>query len=90
MSQAAPKTALKPPAETPNMGGARAMRSSEAEGQLGRKDIEALTGQDVTNASQGMTYLESTLLTVPGILYTAETIMGALFQISMLPGIKNS
>jgi len=37
-----------------------------------------------------MSYLDSTLLTVPGVPFTVETLVGALFQISMLPGIKGS
>ena len=37
-----------------------------------------------------MSYLESSMLTVLGVPFTIETLVGALFQISMLPGIKGS
>jgi hypothetical protein len=47
-------------------------------------------GQEIMNAMEGMRYLESTLLTIPDILYNVKVIMGALFQISMLPSIKTN
>jgi hypothetical protein len=69
----------------------RVTRSTESDGSpLSRTEIEKMDGQEVTDAKKGMSYLESTLLTVPGVPYTAETLVGALFQISMLPGIKGS
>jgi hypothetical protein len=49
-----------------------------------------LVGQEIMDATDGVHYLESTLLTVPGTPYTAVELTGALFQISMLPGIKMS
>jgi hypothetical protein len=72
-------------------GNTRSTRSTDAEGsRMSREDIEQLPGQDITDAIEGMRYLESTVLTVPGIPYTADTIAGALFQISMLPGSKTN
>jgi hypothetical protein len=41
-------------------------RSNDTDSRLSRKDIEALEGQEVANAKEGMTYIESTLLKVPG------------------------
>jgi hypothetical protein len=57
-------------------------------GHLSREEIEEMPGQEIRNKTEGMRYLESTLLTVPEVPYTTKTIMGALFQMSMLPGIK--
>jgi len=37
---------------------------------------------------EDMRYLESTLLTVLGVPYATAELVSALFQISMLPGIK--
>ena len=69
----------------------RLTRSTEADTPpLNRKDIEELPDQEITSTEGGMSYLDSTLLTVPGVPFTAETLVGALFQISMLPGIKGS
>ena len=48
-----------------------------------------MAGQEVTCAKEGMKFLESTLLTVLGVPYTAREQVGTLFQISMLPSIKN-
>ena len=39
---------------------------------------------------EGMSYLESTLLTIPGVPYMMDTLVRALFQILMLPRIKGS
>jgi hypothetical protein len=67
----------------------RNTRSTDAEGSwLSREEIEVLSEQEITDVTEGMRYLESTLLTVPGIPYTSNTLAGALFQTSMLPGIK--
>jgi hypothetical protein len=63
-------------------------RADNKSGQLSRAEIEMLPGQEIMNAKEGMRYLESTLLTVPDIPYTTESITRALFQILMLPGIK--
>jgi hypothetical protein len=72
-------------------GDTRNTKSTDAEGsQLSREEIELLPGQEVTDVIEGVKYLEFTLLTVPGIPYTAETMIGALLQISMLPGIKTN
>jgi hypothetical protein len=57
---------------------------------LSRSKIEVLPGQEIMNATEGTRYLKSTLLTVPDIPYTIEVIMGALFQILMLPSIKTN
>ena len=57
---------------------------------LSRKEVESLLNQDITGMEEGMDFLESALLTVPGVPYTAEVLVGALFQMSMLPGIKGS
>ena len=42
------------------------------------------------STAEGMTYLESAQLTVSGIPFMVEALVGELFQISMLPGIKTS
>ena len=69
----------------------QSMRSSKLEAPpLSRKGIEALPGQDITSMEEGMSYLESSTLTILGVPFTIETLVGALFQISMLPGIKGS
>jgi hypothetical protein len=47
-------------------------------------------GQEIKNSAEGMKYLESTLLMVPGTPYITGALASALFQISMLPGIKTS
>ena len=73
------------------LGPQRATRSAEAgTPPLSRKEVKSLPDQDVSGTEEGMHYLESTLLTVLGVLYTAEVLVRALFQISMLPGIKGS
>jgi len=72
-------------------GPVRATRSTEVEGpSADRKEIESLPGKEVFDASGGITYLESTLLTVPGVPYTVDALVSALFQVSMLPGIKGT
>ena len=66
-------------------------RSNEADvPPLGRRSIEELPVQDITSTEEGMMYLESAQLTVSGVLFTVEVLAETLFQISMLPGIKNS
>jgi hypothetical protein len=66
-------------------------RSMDTEGsQMSRDEIELLPGQDITARIEGVRYLESTLLTVPGTPYTTEALTGAPFQISRLPGIKTN
>jgi hypothetical protein len=65
-------------------------RSNDADSRLSREDIEALEGQEVANAKEGMTYIESTLLKVPGTPYSIAELAGTLFQASVLPGIKTS
>jgi hypothetical protein len=79
--------------ETGNEGesSTRTMRITETDGRrMNREEIEALAGQEVTNAKEGKCYLELTLLTVPGTPYSASELSGALFQILMLAGIKTS
>jgi hypothetical protein len=72
-------------------GTTRITRSTETENaSMSRKEIETLTGQEVSNAEEGIRYLEHTLLTVPGAPLSADTLSGALFQVSMLPGIRGS
>ena len=66
----------------------RVTRSAESEAErMKRKEIEYMAGQEVTNAKEGMRYLESM---VPGMPYTVRELVGALFEVSMLPGIKKS
>ena len=57
---------------------------------LSQKGIEVLPGQDIARMEEGMSYLESSTLTIQGVPFMIETLVGALFQISMLSGIKNS
>jgi hypothetical protein len=73
-----------------NPGGSRTTRGTEVEGGMNREEIEALPGQEVTDAQKGMRYLESTLLMIPGTPYTTGALVTALFQILMPPGIKTS
>ena len=54
------------------------------------EEIEVQVGQEVMNSEEGMRYLESTLLMVPWVSYTATELVGMLFQVLMLPKIKNS
>jgi hypothetical protein len=69
----------------------RMMRRADAEGgRLSREEIETAPGQEIMNSKEGKQYLEYTLLTVPRIPYTAGELVSALFQTSMLPGIKAS
>ena len=69
----------------------RAMRSTDVDAiPPSRQEVESLPDQDITCTEEGMAYLESTLLTVPDVPYMADMLVGALFQISMLPGIKGS
>ena len=50
----------------------RATMSMEVKGdRLSREEIESLVGQEVNSAKKVMKYLESTLLTVPGVPYTS-------------------
>src|SRR5882672_8076776 len=73
------------------LGAVRTMRSTEGEGpSVGRKEIESLPGQEVTDTVKGAEYLEATLLTVLGVPYTMDTLVSTLFQILMLPGVKGS
>src|SRR5882672_2137429 len=66
------------------LGVVRTTRSTEGEGpSTGCKEIESHPGQEAE-------YLEATLLTVPGVPYTMDMLVSALFQISMLPGVKGS
>ena len=53
------------------------------------KDTMLLMGQ-VTDATWGVKYLESMLLTVLGVPYSADSLVSTLFHISMLLGIKGS
>src|SRR6266481_225050 len=57
---------------------------------LNRKEVESLPDQDIMGMEEGMDFLESALLTIPGVPYTVEVLVGALFQMSMLLGIKGS
>ena len=58
----------------------RSTRSGKLEAHpLSRKGIEALPGQDIASTEEGMLYLESSTLTVPGVPFTIETLVGALF-----------
>jgi hypothetical protein len=69
----------------------RTTRSTEIDRRrMSREEIEVMTWQEVTNAKEGKWYLESMLLTVPGTPYSVSKLSGALFQISMLAGIKTS
>src|SRR5882724_8133038 len=58
--------------------------------RMNREEIEVQVGQEVMTSKEGMRYLESTLQTVPGVSYAATELVIALFQVSMLPRIKNS
>jgi hypothetical protein len=72
-------------------GNMRNTRSMDTEGsRISRDEIELLPGQEITDTIEGMRYLESTLLMVPGNPYTTEASTGAPFQISRLPGIKTN
>jgi len=62
----------------------------ESEGERMSEEIEVQVGQEVMNSEEGMRYLESTLLMVPWVSYTATELVGMLFQVLMLPKIKNS
>jgi len=69
----------------------RIMRSVEAKCErISREEIKLLLGQEVTNTKEGMRYLESTLLMVPGVPYASMELVSALLQVSMLPQIDNS
>src|SRR6266481_3481025 len=57
---------------------------------LSRKEVKSLPDQDITGTEEGMDFLELALLTIPGLPYTAEVPVSALFQMSMLLGIKGS
>ena len=49
----------------------RVTRNTEGEAErLSRGEIEKLAGQEVTNSTEDMKFLASTLLTVPGVPYT--------------------
>jgi hypothetical protein len=75
--------------EKETAGNTRNTRHTDTERScLSRGEIEVLPGQEIMNATEGMRYLESTLLTIPDIVFNVKVIMGALFQISMLPSIK--
>ena len=66
-------------------------RSADLDGvHMSRKEIESLPGHKVTSAETGLQYLESTLLTVPGVSCTTEALVTVLYQITMLPGVRNS
>jgi len=67
------------------------MRSAEGEGPSAScKEIKSLLGQEVTDMARGIKYYESTLLMVPGVPYSPDILVSALFQILMLLGIKGS
>jgi hypothetical protein len=60
-------------------GNMRNTRSTDIEGSwLSREEIELLPGQEITDVIEGMRCLESTILTVPGVPYTATILTGAL------------
>ena len=67
------------------------MRSTDVDAAPpSRQEVKLLPDQDITCTEKGMVYLESTLLTIPDVPYMVDKLVGALFQISMLPGIKGS
>jgi hypothetical protein len=67
----------------------RTTRSADAKGgRLSREEMEISPGQEITNSKEGMQYLKSMLLTIPGNPYTTGELVTALFQTSMLPGNK--
>ena len=69
----------------------RATRGAEASGPLlSRAEIASLPGQDIMDANKGLSYLDANLLSVPDVPCSLESMTAALFQISMLPGIKSS
>ena len=57
---------------------------------LSRRGIKELLDQDIMSTEEGMTYLELAQLTVSGVPFMVEALVGVLFQISMLLGIKCS
>jgi len=58
--------------------------------RMNREEIEVRLDRRSLTSKEGMRYLESTLQTVPGVSYAATELVIALFQVSMLPRIKNS
>ena len=58
----------------------RSTRSGKSEPPpLSWKGIKALPSQDIASTEEGMSYLELSMLTVPGVPFTIETLVGALF-----------
>ena len=53
-----------------------------------RANIEALAGQNITNAAKAATCLEAGSLVPSGGASSINNFVGALLQISMMPGIR--
>src|SRR6266481_2220539 len=69
----------------------RSLRSTtDSSLRWSRTSIEELAGQDINSAEEGASYLELNRLTAQAGEYSADDLAGALFQITMLPGIRSN
>ena len=57
---------------------------------VSRSEIKSLPGKEVSEVAGGIKFLEAFLLTAMGVHYSTDAMVSALFQISMLTGIKCS
>ena len=64
-------------------------RSIDAEGaHMSHREIEEMPKQDVTNMKNGIEYLESSWLMIPGALHTVEALVQRSSRLQPCQGLK--